>query len=107
MIKIDPNNEKIVKYDWNQLWNEALEKLPKKNSRSWDNVAPKFKKTKGKNDYSKKLLEKIKLEPEDTVLDIGCGSGNITIPLAQKASQLWIFQKKCFSYWKKMLLKMV
>ena len=88
MIKIDPNNEKIVEYDWNQLWNEALEKLPKKNSRSWDNVAPKFKKRKGKNDYSKKLLEKIKLEPEDTVLDIGCGSGNITIPLAQKAKSV-------------------
>ena len=85
MIKIDPTNEKVAKYDWNDLWNDALQKLPKKNSRSWDNVAPKFKKQKGKNDYSKKLLEKIKLDPSDTVLDIGCGSGNITIPLAQKA----------------------
>ena len=87
MIKIDTSNED-VKLDWNRLWNEALEKLPKKNSRSWDNVAPKFKKTKGKNDYSKKILEKIKLEPEDTVLDIGCGSGNITIPLARKAKKV-------------------
>ena len=88
MIKIDPSNEKIVKCDWNQLWNDAIEKLPQKNSRSWDNVAPKFKKNKGKNDYSKRLLEKIKLEPGDTVLDIGCGSGNITIPLARKAKNI-------------------
>ncbi|WP_424354826.1 class I SAM-dependent methyltransferase [Methanobacterium sp. MBAC-LM] len=88
MIKIDPNNEKIVKCDWNELWNDALGKLPKKNSRSWDNVAPKFKKNKGKNDYSRRLLEKIKLEPEDTVLDIGCGSGNITIPLAREAKKV-------------------
>lgn len=88
MIKIDPTTEKIVKCDWNELWNDALGKLPKKNSRSWDNVAPKFKKNKGKNDYSRRLLEKIKLEPEDTLLDIGCGSGNITLPLARKAKKV-------------------
>jgi ubiquinone/menaquinone biosynthesis C-methylase UbiE len=78
-----PNKD--TKFDWNELWNDALKKLPKKNSRSWDNVAPKFKKTKGKNDYSKKLLDEIALKPDDTVLDIGCGSGIITIPLAQTA----------------------
>ena len=77
-----------MKCDWNELWNDALEKLPKKSSRSWDYVAPKFKKQSGKNDYPEKLLEKIKLEPSDTVLDIGCGSGNVTIPLAQKARQV-------------------
>ena len=77
-----------MKRDWNELWNNALQKLPKKNSRSWDNVAPKFKNQRGKNDYPKKLLEKIKLDADDTVLDIGCGSGIITIPLAQKARKV-------------------
>ncbi len=85
-MKIDTSNKKDV--NWNELWNNALKKIPKKNSISWDNVAPKFKKQKGKHDYPKKLLEKIKLEPEDTVLDIGCGSGIITIPLAQKAKKV-------------------
>lgn len=77
-----------MKLDWNELWNDALKKVPKKNSRSWDNVAPKFKKQRGKNDYPKKLLEKIKLESSDTVLDIGCGSGIITMSLAQKAKKV-------------------
>ena len=90
MIKIDTANRKNkdMKRDWNELWNNALQRLPKKNSRSWDNVAPKFKNQRGKNDYPKKLLEKIKLDADDTVLDIGCGSGIITIPLAQKARKV-------------------
>ena len=89
-MKIDTANKKNkdMKRDWNELWNNALQKLPKKNSRSWDNVAPKFKNQRGKNDYPKKLLEKIKLDADDTVLDIGCGSGIITIPLAQKARKV-------------------
>ena len=89
-MKIDTTNRKNkdMKGDWNELWNNTLQKLPKKNSISWDNVAPKFKKQRGKNDYPKKLLEKIKLEPSDTVLDIGCGSGIITLPLAQKAKKV-------------------
>ena len=89
-MKIDTANRKNkdMKRDWNELWNNALQRLPKKNSRSWDNVAPKFKNQRGKNDYPKKLLEKIKLDADDTVLDIGCGSGIITIPLAQKARKV-------------------
>jgi len=89
-MKIDTTNRKnkYINGDWNELWNNALQKLPKKNSRSWDNVASKFKKQKGKNDYPKKLLEKIKLESQDTVLDIGCGSGVITIPIAQKVKNV-------------------
>ena len=89
-MKIDTYNRKNkdMKRDWNELWNNALQRLPKKNSRSWDNVAPKFKNQRGKNDYPKKLLEKIKLDADDTVLDIGCGSGIITIPLAQKARKV-------------------
>ena len=89
-MKIDTANRKNkdMKRDWNELWNNALQRLPKKNSRSWDNVAPKFKNQRGKNDYPKKLLEKIKLDADDTVLDIGCGSGIITIPLAQKAKKV-------------------
>lgn len=41
-----------------------------------------------KDDYPKELVSKIKLGEEDTVLDIGCGNGAITIPLAKKAKSV-------------------
>ncbi len=80
---------KDYKVDWNHLWNQSLENLPKKNKKeSWDNIAPKFDKWMEKDDYPRKILSIIKTEPSDSVLDIGCGNGVITIPLAQKANKV-------------------
>lgn len=74
------------KVDWNLLWKEAVEKLPKKSdSKSWDKIAPQFDEWMRKDDYPHELVSKIKIKAEDTVLDIGCGNGVITIPLANKA----------------------
>ncbi len=75
--------------NWNDLWKEAVEKLPKKtNSKSWDKIAPQFDEWMRKDDYPQELVSKIKIEPGDTVLDIGCGNGVITIPLANKAKSV-------------------
>lgn len=90
--KITTNNtnfSKDLKIDWNELWKEAVNKLPKKsNSKSWDKIAPQFDQWMKKDDYPQELLSKIQVESGDTVLDIGCGNGVITIPLAQKASSV-------------------
>ena len=82
-----PKNSKNTP-DWNQLWNKALNKLPKKSDDSWDKIAPKFSEWTKKDDYPQKLLKRIKIEKNDTVLDIGCGNGVITIPLAKKAKNV-------------------
>ena len=75
--------------NWNVLWKEAVEKLPKKtSSKSWDEIAPQFDEWMKKDDYPQELVSKIKIEHEDTVLDIGCGNGVITLPLAAKASSI-------------------
>ena len=41
-----------------------------------------------KDDYPDKLLNKIKTSPHYFVLDIGCGEGVITVPLAKKVSKV-------------------
>jgi ubiquinone/menaquinone biosynthesis C-methylase UbiE len=66
-----------------------VEKLNKKGTpNSWDKIAPKFNKWMDKDDYPEELISKIKVGEEDTVLDIGCGNGAITIPLAKKAKSV-------------------
>ncbi len=39
-----------------------------------------------KEDYYYKMLERIVIDPDWTVLDVGCGPGTLTIPLAGKAA---------------------
>lgn len=89
-IKTDANKVEInYKVDWNDLWNKSLQNLPKKNNpESWDNIASKFNEWMEKDDYPEKLLNRIELDSNDSVLDIGCGNGVITIPLAQKATKV-------------------
>lgn len=76
--------ENPCKVDWNQLWKEQVEKLPKKKD-LWNSIAPQFNEWMDKDDYPAEFISKIKIEPNDMVLDVGCGNGAITIPLAQKA----------------------
>ncbi|AIS31038.1 class I SAM-dependent methyltransferase [Methanobacterium formicicum] len=89
-IKTGENEVEInYKVDWNGLWNKSLQNLPKKNNpESWDNIASKFNEWMEKDDYPEKLLNRIELDSNDSVLDIGCGNGVITIPLAQKATKV-------------------
>jgi ubiquinone/menaquinone biosynthesis C-methylase UbiE len=89
-IKTGENEVEIdYKVDWNGLWNKSLQNLPKKNNpESWNNIASKFNEWMEKDDYPEKLLNRIELDSNDSVLDIGCGNGVITIPLAQKATKV-------------------
>ena len=53
-----------------------------------DEIALKFGKWIENDDYPEKLINKVILEESDTILDLGCGEGTITIPLAKKSSSL-------------------
>jgi len=41
-----------------------------------------------KDDYISKMLNRIEVKPEWTVLDIGCGPGTLTVPLAKKVKSI-------------------
>ena len=87
MIKLE---EKILDpktLDWEYFWRRESEKGDQK-ARNWDEIALKFGKWIENDDYPEKLINKIILEKSDTVLDLGCGEGTISIPLAKKSSNL-------------------
>jgi SAM-dependent methyltransferase len=87
--------------DWNAMWQEesnhsAWNKSSPKEL--WDKRAESFNKRISrvmtgkdeldKDDYISKMLDRIKVDPDWSVLDIGCGPGTLTIPLAKKVKTI-------------------
>jgi ubiquinone/menaquinone biosynthesis C-methylase UbiE len=54
----------------------------------WDNAAGKLKHWMGNDDYFEQFVKKIKIRPSWTVLDIGCGPGDISIWAAKRAKHV-------------------
>ena len=76
----DPND-----VDWVKFWGERLEN---KINKDWDKAAPGFYKRTRKDDYQDALFDKLILDKNDTVLDVGCCEGSITIPIAKKVKKV-------------------
>lgn len=57
----------------------------------WDKKAVKFAETfvEKENPYTTHFLQRIQLNSNETVLDIGCGPGTLAIPLARRCQQVY------------------
>lgn len=71
--------------DWVAYWQERLEG---KQTKDWDKAAEGFYKRSKKDGYQEELLSKLILSEEDTVLDVGCGEGSLTIPIAKRVKRV-------------------
>lgn len=69
--------------DWNVAWKRAREeRRRKKDSSFWNRRAPSFSKHTLESDYEKHFMELMQPQPTWSVLDVGCGSGTLAVPLA-------------------------
>jgi len=86
-VTINTENKAVLDIndiDWNGMWNEALQKMPRENEKTrWDKIAPKFNEWMKTDDYPHILASKIHKEPDYSVLDLGCGNGSITLEVAK------------------------
>ena len=73
--------------NWVKFWQEKLENKTDK-KKDWDKAAPGFYKRATKDEYKELLLDELILDEEDTVLDLGCGEGSITLPIAEKVKSI-------------------
>lgn len=71
--------------DWTGFW---AERLAGKVNKNWDDAAPGFFKRTRKDDYQDALFDKLILDENDTVLDVGCGEGSVTIPIAERVKKV-------------------
>ncbi|MPL75692.1 Ubiquinone/menaquinone biosynthesis C-methyltransferase UbiE [bioreactor metagenome] len=80
---------KLDSNDWEKAWKDELgEEIKKK--KFWTKDTPKinFEKIAIKDEYHDKLIEKLILDENDTVLDLGCGEGAVTTLVAEKVSEV-------------------
>ena len=71
--------------DWRQVWIEREKSRYKPDSATyWDGRAESFNKRSGQSSYKDLFLEYAQLKSGETVFDMGCGAGTLTVPLAQE-----------------------
>lgn len=81
---------KMKDINWEEMWRETQchvnpsEPNVISEIERYDCIAPLFKEWMSIDDYPLKVLENIQLEPDWSVLDIGCGTGALSIPIAKK-----------------------
>lgn len=76
--------------DWNRVWQaqRARRSLSKRDSSFWDGRAVSFAKAASETSYADQFLAIMKPEARWTVLDMGCGSGTLAVPLAKLVSSV-------------------
>ena len=77
--------------DFNKLYVEQKEKstFKAKAKESWDKKAPSMNEKVHKSIYNEQFLKLLDLNEINSLLDVGCGVGNLSLRLAAKLSQVY------------------
>lgn len=79
--------------DWGAMWKEKESQLNPNpdlclKEKHWDQIASVYQILLQYDEYPTRLLQRIQMQREWTVLDIGCGIGSITIPAAMRSRRV-------------------
>jgi len=77
--------------NWNELWKMMRSGRRREGSSgsSWDGRARKFNERALRNrERTEKQLANLELKPDYTVLDVGCGTGRLAIPIAKQVASV-------------------
>jgi ubiquinone/menaquinone biosynthesis C-methylase UbiE len=77
--------------DWDKIWQEQMELTSFKGDGVdfWNKMAPRLNSSHSAEDnYTKEMLQRMALSPELSLCDVGCGTGSMTIPLAERVRRV-------------------
>jgi SAM-dependent methyltransferase len=83
---------RIVDIDFDRIWAEQLNALKRDDGEHaaeyWNRRAATYEGRAKTSSYTDNLLSRMSLLPTDSVIDIGCGTGVATIPIARKVKRV-------------------
>ncbi len=76
--------------DWLELWQNEREHKSwrSKRAKDWDEKAAAYAQRAGDSPYVPLLLSRLPLDPDFTVVDVGCGPGTLALPLARMVKKV-------------------
>ncbi len=89
---MERTEENMDRIDWNRLWQENYATEERKEDLAfWNAYAPKFRKKRapGQDPYVEQFYEYSGFKPGETIFDMGCASGTLAIPFAQKGHEIY------------------
>lgn len=76
--------------DWHLLWQNGrkLKSWNSKNAEDWNRKAPSFAKRVAGSPYVPLFLSRLPITEQSTILDLGCGPGTLSLPLAPQVRKV-------------------
>jgi SAM-dependent methyltransferase len=76
--------------NWNQIWRESRQQrsLGRRKRTDWNCRASSFARHTRTSVYAGNFISYMKLQPQWSVLDVGCGPGTLAVPLALKVQSV-------------------
>lgn len=76
--------------DWNERWRESrqAQSWQGRSAADWNRRASAFLRQHGASPFTGLVLDRLRFPAGWTVLDVGCGPGNLSLPLASRASRV-------------------
>ena len=75
--------ERLMEHDWGEEWRAlAAERRPAPDEADWDKRSRNYPRSSTRSPYVDAFIEGLGMRPGESVLDMGCGNGALSIPLA-------------------------
>lgn len=89
MLRTTEGPVPVAAQDWNELWQarQTLRTAPR-DTTYWDKRAQTFDRKDAPDTYAQRFLELADVHPGETVFDMGCGTGNLSVPLGQRGHEV-------------------